>query len=88
MSVTLVHPEDIRAELRKRHGTVNAFALARGVKPQAIADFLRGRTSKPVARIIADELGLDEVHVGVPQSMNMDDSADVAGAHRLNAEAR
>lgn len=88
MSATLLHPEDIKAELRKRHGTIGAFATARGLKPQSLVDWLRGRTSAPVARVVADELGMAEVHVSSPQSMKVDDSNAGPGTHRLNAKGR
>jgi len=88
MSATLYHPEDIRAALKKRHGTLGAFAAARGLKPQALADWLRGRTSAPVAEVVASELDIPEISVAVPQSMKMDDSEVGTAAHRLNAGAR
>ena len=88
MPATAYHPEDIRSALRKRHGTIRAFALTRSLKPQALADWLRGRTSAPVAKAVADELGIPGIHVSSAQSINMDNSAGVSAAHRLNAEAR
>ena len=88
VSATAYHPEDIRSALRKRHGTVAAFARARSLKPQALADWLRGRTSAAVAAIVADELGEAEIQVAERQSMGMDDSDAEPAAHRLNAGAR
>lgn len=88
MSVTVIHPEDVKAALRKRHGTVGEFARARGLKPQAVSDWLRGRTSAPVANAVAEELGFPVVHEEARQSIKLDDSATHATSHRLNAEAR
>lgn len=88
MLLTVIHREDVKAELRKRHGTVGAFARARGLKPQAVADWLRGRTSAPVAVAIAAELRLSGNHGEVGPSIKLDDSAAGRVSHRLNAEAR
>lgn len=88
MSATTYHPEDVKAALRKRHGTLAEFARAREIKPQALADWFRGRTSAHVADLIAEELGVSEVCIAARQSMTMDDSATVGAPHRLNAAAR
>ena len=85
MSVTVLHSEDVKAELRKRHGTIRKFAAARELKPQQVADWLRGRASAPVAKAIAAELGVDDEE---GSSIKLDDSAGDAGAHRLIGEAR
>ena len=79
-----LHPEDVRAALRKRHGTVAAFAIARDLKPQALADWLRGRTNATVNDVVAAELGIEDLRL----TMNMDDSAAGSPAHRQNAGAR
>lgn len=84
MTVTVLHREDIKAELRKRHGSVQAFAIAHGLKAQAVADWLRGRTSQRVADAIAAEIGDTEAG----ESIKVDDSATNATTHRLNAGAR
>ena len=88
MTFVDLHPEDIKAQLRKRHGTVGRFATARGFKPQAVADWLRGRTSAAVERAVAEELGLAEPHQSDTESMNVDDSDNGTNVHRLNVEAR
>jgi lambda repressor-like predicted transcriptional regulator len=87
MSAAAIHPEDVKAALRKRHGTLRKFAETRGLKQQAVADFLRGRTSKPVADAIAAELQISPQALSFDQSRKLDDNAEVTGAHRLTAEA-
>ena len=82
-----MHPEDIKATLRKRHGTIVAFAQARGLKPQMVADFLRGRASAAVTAVVEGELQAAHAEAEV-RSMNLDDSAGEASAHSLIAEAR
>ena len=86
MSVTGIHKEDIKAALRKRHGTVAAFASARGLKAQQVRDWLRGRTSAAVAEQVVRELGVVQVQHG--ESINVDDSRASCTSHRLNAGDR
>lgn len=88
MLLASLHPEDVKAALRKKHRTIDAFARSRGLKPQAVADWMRGRTSAPVETAIADELGLSAHQETPSESMKVDDSANGADVHRLNAEAR
>lgn len=87
MLTATLHREDIKAQLRKRHGTVAKFAAARGLKKQAVADFLRGRTSALVAAAVEEELQA-AAHDDAPASIKLDDSAGQSVAHRLNAGAR
>jgi lambda repressor-like predicted transcriptional regulator len=54
----IMHPEDIKAELRKRHGSMTAFAEARGLPRQSVSNLLCGRISRPVAKAIAEELNM------------------------------
>jgi lambda repressor-like predicted transcriptional regulator len=53
-----MHPEDIKAEIRKRHGSMIAFAEARGLPRQGVSNLLNGRISRPVAKAIAKELNM------------------------------
>lgn len=62
MTKVSVHREDVRAELRKRHGTIAEFARVNGVSPQVIKDFFRGK-SNAAKRMVARELGLDPDHM-------------------------
>ncbi|HEX8485738.1 helix-turn-helix domain-containing protein [Sphingomonas sp.] len=88
MLITDQHPEDIKAVLRKRYGTVRAFAHARDLKPQSIADWFRGRTSARVTDAIEAELREAKHGNEAEQSIKLDDSAPNAAVHRLNAGAR
>ncbi|KAK0332670.1 hypothetical protein LTR94_023950 [Friedmanniomyces endolithicus] len=51
-----VHKEDIKAEIRKRHGSLAAFEAARGLPRQSTRDVLRGRAVAQTAHAIAVEL--------------------------------
>ncbi|MGP1283801.1 MAG: helix-turn-helix domain-containing protein [Parasphingopyxis sp.] len=84
-----LHPIDVKARLKKLHGSVLAFERARGLPPESVRDVLRGRSNRRVAKAIASELGL-EIHSLLPghQSRKRDDSAESGVAHHQNAERR
>ncbi len=73
MSKTTIHKEDVKAIIRKRYGSLEAFASARGVKSQAVRDLLRGKARGPIAEV-ADELGCDPDQLQISQG-------PVCGAH-------
>lgn len=89
MSEAVFHPEEVRAILRMRYTTLEGFADAKGIKSQAVRDFLRGE-SRSAARIIAKELGVDPKHLTLSKgSTNVDlDSSGRGKAHRQNAGAK
>jgi hypothetical protein len=83
MLAQALDPEDIKATLRKRHGTVLAFAQTRGLKYQGVRDFLRGRPSAAVATAIEAELQAAHVEA-VNQSTKVDNNGDRSSAHPIN----
>lgn len=76
-----MHPEDIKAALRKRFGSVFAFEDANDLPRKSVSDFLRGRPNQRVKDAIAKVLSPE-------QSELSDGSEEFAGAHRLNAVAK
>lgn len=54
-----MHPEDIKAELRKRGYTLTEVARRAGVTKQTIAMSLRGRVSARAETAVAECLGRD-----------------------------
>jgi Ner family transcriptional regulator len=54
------HPEDVKADLRKRYGSIAAFERKLGLPERSVKDVLRGRSRPTVAQAIADAL---DVHV-------------------------
>lgn len=90
MSKHPVHKEDIKAELRKRHGSLRAFEEERGLPQHSARDVLRGRAVSQTAHAIADELNttVDKLFPGRFKSHIRDDSAHAKPSHRQNAEAR
>ncbi|MFN7400323.1 MAG: helix-turn-helix domain-containing protein [Sandaracinobacter sp.] len=52
-----MHREDIKAELRKRYGSLIAFERAKGLPTASVKDVLRGRSVARTRRAVAEELG-------------------------------
>lgn len=80
-----LHPEDLKAAIRKRYGTVRAFERFHGIPINSVPDLLRGRQSAPVTKVI-------EAFLGTPftlstESNSLDCSAVAARKHRLNRKA-
>ena len=72
-----------------RYGTMERFADQRGLKSQAVRDFLRG-TSSTAKDAVAKELGIDPVHFELSHNSTNVDAVSKARTitHRQNAEAR
>lgn len=90
MVTTTIHREDVKAALRKRHGTLEAFQEAAGLTGQQIRDLLRGK-SKVALAAVAKELGLDPNHLiitGGAIPVCGTHSNETASAHRLNAGSK
>lgn len=83
MLVEQLHPEDIKAAIRKRHGSIREFSRKHGLGPTAVSDLFRGRTSKPTTDAVEALLQLE-----FEKSIELDHSDGSANAHRLNAGAR
>ena len=82
--LTAMHPEDVKAGLRKRYGTVAEFERAKGLPPKSVTEVLRGRTWRRVSDAV--EAALQEDEPSLTQSEGSD-SPKQGGAHRLNAQA-
>lgn len=78
MSIDAMHPEDVKAAIRKRYGSINAFVRQKGLPATGVSDLFRGRTSRPVKEAI--ETALSE-----PESIIMDDSKAQRRTHGLSA---
>jgi|GEM_PF-1145084 len=85
-----IHPEDIKAAIRKRFGSLAAFERTRGLAKRSVTDVLMGKTARPTAEIVAAELGhtVETLFPGVYESAVADGNNTHAPAHRLNAGAR
>jgi lambda repressor-like predicted transcriptional regulator len=90
MSAKAPHKEDIKSEIRKRHGSMAAFESARGLPRQSTRDVLRGRAIANTAHAIAVELDttVETLFPGRFKSHIRDNSAKASATHRQNVEAR
>jgi lambda repressor-like predicted transcriptional regulator len=80
-----MHPEDVKAGLRKRYGTVADFERAKGLPPKSVTEVLRGRAWQRVSDAI--ECALQEEEPPHPLSEFSDSSEESEDAHRLNRAA-
>jgi lambda repressor-like predicted transcriptional regulator len=89
MSVTTLHPEEVRARLRIVYGTMEAFAASQDINSQVVRDLLRGQSSTAHA-IVAKALGFepDQLKISRHSTIVERHSNGDAKAHRLNAGAR
>lgn len=92
MSTDLLHPEEIRAQLRIKFGTLAKFEKARKLPARSVTDVLRGRAIRRTEKAIAKELG---VHLHAISrryadfaSANVDNSENAPRSHRLNERRR
>ncbi len=83
MPLATMHREDVKAAIRKRHGSQRAFQEAHGLPANAVSEVLRGRSSRRTQEAIERLLAED-----ANQSIILDDSGKMKPKHRLNAGAR
>jgi lambda repressor-like predicted transcriptional regulator len=86
MELATMHPEDVKAGLRRRFGTIRNFERMLQLPKNSVSDLLRGKMSARVANAV--EHALDEPTPETPQSDLSDSSANDDGAHRLISAAR
>lgn len=56
----MVH-SDVKRHIRARYGTIKAFEKAKGLRPYAVRDHLRGRSVSAAERVISLECGPHEL---------------------------
>lgn len=85
MSV-VIHREHVKAAIRVRHGSLEAFAEAADLKSQQVRDTLRGTSSSAIAAI-ATLLGTDAHHLKIVRGSTMveGDNTPRSAPHRLNS---
>lgn len=81
MILDQMHPEDIKAAIRKRFGSVAAFVAENDLPATGVSDLFRGRTSKRVREAV------EAVILEQSASITLDTSAKGTPAHRLNDDA-
>lgn len=86
MLLTELHPEDVKAALKKRFRSVAAFERIEGLPEKSVNDVLRGRASARVSAAI--ESALSKPIPPATESEFSDDSAEQSAAHLLKEGAR
>ena len=86
---TPLHPEDVRAAIRKEHTSLRAFEAANELPTDSVRDVLRGKRSRRTAEIVARFIGrpLNEVFPHHFDSFGEHKSRK-RDAHRLNSAVR
>lgn len=89
-----LHPEELKAQLRMRFGTLVKFEQAKGLAKNSVSFVLQGRAILPTAEAIADELDIPLHRVSTlyhEQYCNLAVSPRYRRkqkqSHRLNGEA-
>ena len=59
MLLDRMHPEDVKAAIRKRYGTVARFVSEHNLPTSGVSDLFRGRTSARVANAVEKVLAED-----------------------------
>ena len=81
------HPEDVKAAIRKRFGSLAKFELMHGLARESVSDVLRGRTSARVASVVNAVMALESTETSDKLSDIPDNMPKRRRLHRLNAEA-
>ncbi|MEK7625005.1 MAG: hypothetical protein AAB467_01495 [Patescibacteria group bacterium] len=84
-----MHPEDIRALLRKKFGNLRAFERQAGLPVDSAREVLRGRTKGRVKTAIERAIGLKNLSIAStcakkPRIKNPDYKSQKRESHRLN----
>lgn len=78
------HPEDVKAAIRKRFGSLTKFEIEHGLPRAAVNDLLRGRSSANTARLVNAVLVM-EANLSAPRLTDISDNMpEGRGVHRLN----
>ena len=75
------HPEDVKAAIRKRFGSLRAFEESRGLAARATSEVFRGRASKRTEEAIEEVLAEEAA-----ESTTADSNHQSSEIHRLNAQ--
>jgi len=86
MKLSRMHPEDVKAAIRKRFASVSAFERQYDLPPKSVTDLLRGRASERVSNAINSVISRPISDFS--QSEYSENSRRARRPHRQNAEAR
>ncbi len=81
MLLDRMHPEDVKAAIRKRFGTVSRFIEERDLPATGVSDLFRGRTSQRVRDAV------EAILIEQEESIELDSNDNQQSAHRKNGDA-
>lgn len=81
------HPEDVKAAIRKRFGSLAKFEREHGLPPESVSNLLRGLKSKRVAAVIDAVIIMEAASVAPSLSGIPNNNRKKRIAHRANAQA-
>lgn len=87
MDYRTLHPEDVKAAIRKRFGSLLKFEKNKGLPRQSVTDLLRGKTSTRVAAAVNALLSDAATAAPMAKSGKPDNSRTRRASHCLNAKA-
>lgn len=87
MDYRAFHPEDVKAAIRKRFGSLTKFENDHGLFRGAVTDLLRGKISANVALVVNAALVMEAATVAPRLTDISVSSPKRRAAHRLNGEA-
>ncbi len=80
------HPEDVKAAIRKRFGSLRKFEETHGLARMSVQDMLRGRTSARTAKVVNAVLVIESVSTGPSLSTIKDATSNPRALHRQFAK--
>lgn len=81
------HPEDVKAAIRKRFGSLAKFEQEHGLAINGVSDMLRGRTSARTAQVVDAVLLIESASIAPRPSFIPDSKSEPRRAQRQNVKA-
>jgi lambda repressor-like predicted transcriptional regulator len=81
------HPEDVKAAIRKRFGSLAKFEREHGLPVESVTNLLRGQTSRRVAAVVDAVIAIEAASIAPRLSGITGNTRKRRSAHCPNAEA-
>jgi lambda repressor-like predicted transcriptional regulator len=81
------HPEDVKAAIRKRFGSLAKFEREHGLPAESVSNLLRGFKSRRVASVVDAVIAIEAASVAPSLSGIPSSSAKAPVAQRQNVKA-
>lgn len=81
------HPEDVKAAIRKRFGSLAKFEREHGLPVESVTNLLRGQKSQRVATVVNAVISIEAASVSPRLTGIPEDTRKRRVSHRQNAQA-